>query len=573
MPIFGLYGGEPAEFGNFELRLAPWLDDNWAFHDNRDGEWKWRHGDRMISLWHLEHGQRLDWDTLIIMQWDMLALAPVQHIFKPLYRDEIYLPGLRPLDEIESRFYWTRPDTEVYEDYVQFKAWLKQHYGYDGLLHACQFFTAALPRSFLDRYAVMPNPELGFLEHKLPACAMLFGTPLRDFPHLQVGWFGAAPTGQRLTLTAVKQDIPAATIAAEMLTPRGARLFHPVSAHFPASQSGLGLWLTLEAGAGLLRRVARLLSPQTIKWGAEFMNLFRPPSPAFPAARRKCDMVIVFAASDGEWLGVEDLLDSCSTYLTCDYEVVVADDATEDDTLERLLKAGCWVVRNPERQYLWGLNLTLQRAFREAHRLFESPIYLKIDPDALIIGPGLEDALSSAFRANPEQGLLGTYHTDWNGEQRDLSYWRERMLRVSKDLGKPYRLAIQNGYQVGDGVQGGAYALSRACLDSITERGWFFGADGYRPSGVRGRHVAEDSLIAMLTYAAGYKVGEIGGPGQPFGIWDVGLPMSPEELVHQNRIVTHAMKYRDEVSLAARDFFRARRNEVRLAMKPHQTSF
>jgi hypothetical protein len=287
-------------------------------------------------------------------------------------------------------------------------------------------------------------------------------------------------------------------------------------------------------------------------------------SPDIPAAQRRCDLTIVFAASDGEWLGIEELLDSCSTYLACDYQVVVADDATEDGTYDRLLKAGCWVVRNPERQYLWGLDLTLRRAFHEAHRLFESPIYLKIDPDALIIGPGLEDALSRAFSANPELGLLGTFHTDWNGEQRDLSYWRERMLGVSENLGKPYQLAIQNGYQVGDGVQGGAYALSRACLDSISKRGWFLGTDGYCPSGVRGRHVAEDSLITMLTYAAGYKAGDIGGPGQSFAIWDVGLPMAPEELVRQNRIVTHAIKYRDENSLAARDYFRARRATFRL---------
>jgi len=288
-------------------------------------------------------------------------------------------------------------------------------------------------------------------------------------------------------------------------------------------------------------------------------NYTKKSTPDIPPARRRCDLTIVFAATDGEWLGIEELLDSCNTYLTCDYEVVAADDATQDGTLERLLKAGCWVVRNPERQFLWGNDLTLRRAFHEAHRLFESPIYLKIDPDALIIGSGLEQALSSAFSANSKYGLLGTYHTDWNGEPRDLSYWRERMLRVHKDLGKPYQLAIQNGYHVGDGVQGGAYALSRACLDSIIQRGWFLGRDGYRPSGVRGQHVAEDSLIAMLTYAAGYQAGEIGGPGQAFGIWDVGLPMSPEELVRQNRIVTHAMKYQDDISLAARDYFRARR--------------
>jgi hypothetical protein len=288
-----------------------------------------------------------------------------------------------------------------------------------------------------------------------------------------------------------------------------------------------------------------------------------PARPDFPRARRRCDLVVVSAASDGEWLGIEELLDSLAAYLDCSYEVVVADDATTDGTHERLLDAGCWVVRNPRKLYLAGNDLTLRRAFLEAHRLFESSVYLKIDPDALVIGPGLPDTLRAAFSADPQAGLLGTYHTDWNGEPRDLSYWRDRMTRRRKDLGKPYDMAIRNGYQVGDGVQGGAYALSHDCLETIIRHGWFHGKNGYQPSRIKGQHVAEDSLIAMLVYAAGFKACDIGGPGQPFGIWDIGLPMPPEELVRQNRLVTHAIKYSDEASLAARSFFRAQRGQYR----------
>ena len=291
-----------------------------------------------------------------------------------------------------------------------------------------------------------------------------------------------------------------------------------------------------------------------------------PPCIEFPTARRRCDLVIVSAASDGEWLGIQELLDSLATYLDCNYEVVVADDATTDGTYVRLLDAGCWVVRNPQKLYLAGVDLTLRRAFVEAHRLFESPIYLKIDPDALVIGTGLLNALQTAFSADPKTGLLGTYHLDWNGEPRDLSYWRDRMVRRRKDLGKPYDMAIRNGYQIGDGVQGGAYAVSHSCLDTIIRHGWLHGKNGYHPSIIKGQHVAEDSLITMLTYAAGFKAQDIGGPGQAFGIWDVGLPMPPEELVKQNRLVTHSINYRDEVSLTARAFFRARRTAHKKAV-------
>ena len=290
---------------------------------------------------------------------------------------------------------------------------------------------------------------------------------------------------------------------------------------------------------------------------------FKRARPPFPSARRRFDLVAVSAASDGEWLGVQDLLDSLATYLECGYEVVFADDATVDGTYERLLNAGCWVVRNPQKLYPADLHLTLRRAFVEAHRLFESPIFLKIDPDALVIGPGLLQALQSAFSIDPKTGLLGTYHLDWNGEPRDLSYWQDRMTRRRKDLGKPYDLALSYGYKTGDGVQGGAYALAGACLEAIIRQGWFHGKAGYRPSHAKGHRIAEDSLITLLTYAAGFKAQDFGDPEQPFGIWGVGLPMSPEKLIQQNRLVTHAIKYNDEVSLQTRNFFRLRREALR----------
>lgn len=289
------------------------------------------------------------------------------------------------------------------------------------------------------------------------------------------------------------------------------------------------------------------------------LQRLRPPSIAFPSARRRCDMVVVSAASDGEWLGIEELIDSLSTYLDCDYEIVFADDATTDGTYERLLDAGCWVVRNPEKMYLSGVDITLRRAFVEAHRLFDAPIYLKIDPDALVIGRGLYQALKTGFAADDSIGLLGTYHIDWNGERRDLSYWRERMTRRRRDLGMAIDIAEKNGYAIGDGVQGGAYALSSACLGQMIQGGWMHGQNGYRPSTKKGWHVAEDSLIAMLTYTVGHRAEEFGGPGQTLGLWHVGLPMPPEALVQQNRLIAHAMKYRDEASLDARSFFAEKR--------------
>lgn len=259
IPIFGLFGGEPAEFPAYQQRLAGCLDDNWACQ-SRDVEWKWRHGDRMICEWFVQHGHAHAWDTLIIMQWDMLALGSIHDLFGQLRRDELYLPGLRPLAEIEANWWWTRAGTEVHADYLDFKAWIAGPVGYRGELQACQFVSAALPREFLHRYAGIERPELGFLEYKIPTYAAAFGFAMRDLPHLKTTWKGETPAGRRITLTTAKTDIPAATIAAELLTVGGARLFHPVTRRFPDSRCGAFAWALGQGSAIVLNKVTRKLT-------------------------------------------------------------------------------------------------------------------------------------------------------------------------------------------------------------------------------------------------------------------------------------------------------------------------
>ena len=261
VPILGLFGGEPRDFSAYHRALADCLDENWACPGGKDAEWKWRHGDRMICEWFDQCGQHHEWDTLIIMQWDMLALAPIHELFGMLRRDELYLPGLRPLADVETSWWWTRPGTEVHADYLSFKAWLAGPLGYRSDLQACQFVTAALPRDFLRRYAAIEQPELGFLEYKIPAYAALFGFTLRDLPHLPTHWQGETPAKIRVTLTASKKDISPTTLASELLTPGGARLFHPVTRRFPATRPGVFAWALAQGFAMLSNKAVRKLYP------------------------------------------------------------------------------------------------------------------------------------------------------------------------------------------------------------------------------------------------------------------------------------------------------------------------
>ncbi len=240
MPIYGLYGGSASDLDAGPLHRL--LDDDWTYTEDRSAEWKWHHGDVMLSTWYREQGARLEWDILAVMQWDMLALAPLQRIFGTVARDEIYLPGLRPLEDIENRWWWAQPNTPQRDELMRFREMMSNRYGFRGLYQACQFVTGLLPRRFMEEYAQNSEPELGFLEYKLPAMASAMGLKFMELPWLEVVWPMDIAGRSKVTLTAAKHEISDSRIATEYIKPSGARLFHPVSRAFPSTRLGVMAW-------------------------------------------------------------------------------------------------------------------------------------------------------------------------------------------------------------------------------------------------------------------------------------------------------------------------------------------
>lgn len=275
--------------------------------------------------------------------------------------------------------------------------------------------------------------------------------------------------------------------------------------------------------------------------------------------RRRVEVVVLICVAEGEWLGVEDLLQSCELYLDADFDVVLVDDYTQDGTYEKLQDTGHWVLRNPEKRGLEGLDWTFRRGLKQVLEMYDTPLVLKIDPDALILGRGLIHAIRSAIAERPRAGIGGTYKFDWNGERRDFEFWAQRMTRMRSRLEPALSLAEANGYELGSGVQGGAFFLTRNCLEKLDEMGLL---SGFHPPYERRNRIAQDHLTTMLAYAAGFEAIDLGGPDQAFGLWDKGLPMPPEQLMAQGRLITHAMKYKDAESLAARSYFRALRERT-----------
>ena len=236
-PIFGLFGGAPNEATNFERSLGGLLDDFYVFADERDSGWKWRNGDLMIADWFRRRGRCLDWDTIVIVQWDMLILGPVQSVFSMLKPGEALFSGQRRVAEVAKWWWWIETGgSEVQLDLQAFINRLKRDYNYHEDLWCCIFIVVCLPRQFLTLYADAGPPEEGFLEYKMPTMARMFGIPLCQKHPFKPWWGGGgdpwsqwAPPGKRVLKT-TSEDVPTEVLIHEAVT-NGVKVFHPYRQH------------------------------------------------------------------------------------------------------------------------------------------------------------------------------------------------------------------------------------------------------------------------------------------------------------------------------------------------------
>jgi len=232
--IFALYGGDLESSAIAYKQISPLVNDFFCYTRQAASTWKWRNGDQLIATWYSQRGKFLDWDTIFIMQWDMLVLHdPLCKIFSNLQPNQILLSGFTPFDRVADWWGWAiREKDEV----KRFKRYLEQSYGYTGDLYACLFIIACLPRVFLSKYS-LAVPEIGFIEYRLPTMAKVFNLDVYLGAEFEP-WWAANPNTRNIdkqgkTLNAVGEDIDMLVVLKELQKSNGRRIFHPYRKHFP----------------------------------------------------------------------------------------------------------------------------------------------------------------------------------------------------------------------------------------------------------------------------------------------------------------------------------------------------
>jgi hypothetical protein len=234
--IYGLYGGPEEEADDFERALSPWLDDFYVATRQPDPYLKWLQGDLEIVEWLEVRGRALDWESIAVVQWDLLVKAPLAGLLPGLAPEHLYFSGLRVLDAVlEARWYWTRQGNHQ-RSYRRFRAQIAGRFGFQGPPLCCLFIFAVLTRPFLEVYAREAPSLAGFLEYKLPTLARIHGFPCL-VGDLGVLWDPLERAVQK-PLSALPQPVPRAYVEAELARPDGFRLFHPVPYPWEANEGG-----------------------------------------------------------------------------------------------------------------------------------------------------------------------------------------------------------------------------------------------------------------------------------------------------------------------------------------------
>ena len=81
LKIYGLFGGKISDADKYQNILGSYLDDFFVFTETENKDWKWINGDLMILNWYQKRGKDLTWDSMAVVQWDILIFDS----FKCLY--------------------------------------------------------------------------------------------------------------------------------------------------------------------------------------------------------------------------------------------------------------------------------------------------------------------------------------------------------------------------------------------------------------------------------------------------------------------------------------------------------
>ena len=212
-------------------------------------------------------------------------------------------------------------------------------------------------------------------------------------------------------------------------------------------------------------------------------------------------------------------------------------------------------------------------ALRLLSREFEWRCLLRLDDDALVIGPNPHLDALAMLSAHPQVGMLGAYLRRGDGQDKRPALRKQgrRLIKrlMSRDIIRHPSMvktllmlifrAKLRGYKLGDMCTGGSLFLSGDACIKIDR---LFGDQLIK---LQYSDLADDLLLALCVGAAGLKLKDFSDRNDIMAINWRGLPMPLDELTQRKKKLVHPVKDPENQSheIEVREYFRA----IRLAKK------
>ena len=238
----------------------------------------------------------------------------------------------------------------------------------------------------------------------------------------------------------------------------------------------------------------------------------------------------------------------------------VRDDATSDGTYEAVAQ---WAVGQPvhisRNSSPYGYYRIVQTFGELLSEIAAShpALVIKVDPDTVLLRPGLVELFEARFRRYGA-GICGSYKTSAGGAYRDSTHHRNMMLLDLQPVGpikkqKSLRWgpvsdirhlirAMRNGYELGDNIQGGLYAIDGGTLEKMAASGFLKAAY----SGQRGMTWGEDIMLTMGAKSVGGMISPLNeDDGPKLTHIQADRPLPVDAISFSDLLAVHPVKTQD----------------------------
>lgn len=263
--FYGLYGGDERRAGSIVRSLGAHLEHCYCI-EGRSARWKWQNGDLALAAWFRDFGERVSFDVVHLIEWDMLVLDALDRVYGHLPPRTIGLTGLLPMTRVNPTWKWISQEP-FKSEWESLHRHVRDAYHYRGEPQVCKAGGLTLPRGFLEDYCRLDVPELSNDEIRIPLFGQILGYELGDN-----GYFDLFDETDRKYFSLWGARIGARDILGELARKNGRRVFHP----FDGVLSRLATPGRLENGYGAILHAARAARAAALRAAARLKGAAPP---------------------------------------------------------------------------------------------------------------------------------------------------------------------------------------------------------------------------------------------------------------------------------------------------------